>query len=295
MSQLKIDSRVRFVLQLVASIAVLLVLLIVVFLLFESRTAISELGSRMWTDESWAPKDKADAGEFRFLPMVAGTILVALGAILIAGPLGIASAIFNQYYAPAYVSIFYRRIVELLAGIPSVVFGLWGLVVLCPMIAWAVKSLGMQAIPGPSLLAAIIVVALMILPTVMLLSESALRAVPTTHIRGAAALGMGRFATVWHVVLPQSKTGIVTGVVLAIARALGETMAVLMVAGNIHEVPTGLFDRVSTLTATIADELGYALEVQRSTLFFAGLILLGLVAVLFAVEIFLRRVVWRQA
>ena len=125
----------------------------------------------------------------------------------------------------------------------------------------------------------------MILPTVMLLSESALRAVPTSHIRGAAALGMGRFATIWHVVLPQSKTGIVTGVVLAIARAIGETMAVLMVAGNIAKVPTNVFDRVTTLTATIADELGYALEAQRSALFFAGLVLLGLVAVLSLIHI----------
>lgn len=288
------DTVVRLALRLIASIAILLVIMIVAFLIHESSPAVEQLGWRMLTDESWFPAEDATGGTFGLFPIALGTILVSAGAILIAAPVGIASAIFNQYYAPAPIASLYRRIVELLVGIPSVVFGFWGLVVLCPAIAGLVARMGMQNVPGPSLLSAIIVVSLMILPTVMLLSESAMRTVPRAHIDGAAALGMGRFSIICHIVLPQTKSGIVSGVVLAIARAIGETMAVVMVAGNIVKVPSSLFDPVRTLTANIALEMGYAVGVQRSTLFCSGLILLAMVAVLFACEIFLRRVVWRQ-
>ena len=295
MSQSPIDSTVSVVLQLIASIAILLVIMIVAFLMQESKPAINELGWRMLNDESWVPNEGAESGTFGLFPIVVGTLLVSAGAILIAAPVGVGSAIFNQYYAPRPVAYLYRRLVELLVGIPSVVFGFWGLVVLCPVIAGLVDRIGLQNVPGPSLLAAIIIVSLMILPTVMLMSESALRTVPRAHIEGAAALGMGRFGIVCNIVLPQTKSGIVSGIVLAIARALGETMAVVMVAGNIPKVPSSLFDPVLTLTANIALEMGYAAGVHRSTLFCSGLVLLGLVAVLFACEIFLRRVVWRQA
>jgi len=295
MSQFPIDTIVRFVLRLIASIAILLVILIVSFLAYESNTAIVELGWRMLTDETWFPAEDAESGTFGLFPIAVGTVLVSGGAIIIAAPVGVASAIFNQYYAPRPIAFAYRRIVELLVGIPSVVFGFWGLVVLCPVIAGLVDRLGMENVPGPSLLSAIVVVALMILPTVMLFSESAMRRVPRAHIDGAAALGMGRFSIISQIVLPQTKVGIVSGVVLAIARALGETMAVVMVAGNIVKLPTSLFDPVRTLTANIALEMGYAVGVQRSTLFCSGLILLGMVAVLFTCEIVLRRVVWRQA
>ena len=294
MFQSPTDKSVSFVLQLIASIAILLVIMIVAFLMHESQPALNELGWRMLTDESWFPAENASHGTFGLFPIVMGTILVSAGAILIAAPIGVASAIFNQYYAPRPVAYLYRRLVELLVGIPSVVFGFWGLVVLCPVIAGLAHRVGMQNVPGPSLLSAVIVVSLMILPTVMLMSESAMRTVPSSHIKGAAALGMGRFGVICNIVLPQTKSGIVTGIVLAIARAIGETMAVVMVAGNIVKMPSSIFDPVRTLTANIALEMGYAAGTQRSTLFCSGLILLGLVAVLFACEIFLRRVVWRR-
>jgi len=295
MSHSSIDFTVRFVLRLIASIAILLVILIVAFLMYESSEAIDSLGWRMFSDESWFPAEDAEGGTFGLFPIAVGTLLVSAGAILIAAPVGVASAIFNQFYAPRPVAFLYRRIVELLVGIPSVVFGFWGLVVLCPVIAGLVDRLAMDSVPGPSLLSAIIIVALMILPTVILLSESAMRRVPRAHIDGAAALGMGRFSIISHIVLPQTKAGIVSGIVLAIARAVGETMAVVMVAGNIVKVPSSLFDPVRTLTANIALEMGYAVGAQRSTLFCSGLLLLAMVAVLFACEIFLRRVVWRHA
>ncbi|MDA8563075.1 phosphate ABC transporter permease subunit PstC [Mariniblastus sp.] len=294
-SGFNIDAVVGRLLQLTASIAILLVAMIVAFLLYESRTAISQLGFRLWSDDAWFPAETASEGKFGLFPIVVGTLLVSFGAILIAAPVGIASAIFNQFYAPRFIAVVYRRLVELLVGIPSVVFGFWGLVVLCPMLSWLVDCLGRPPIPGPSLLSAVIVVALMILPTVMLMSEAAFRSVPASHLHGAAALGMGRLAAIRHIVLPQAKIGVTTGIVLAMARAIGETMAVVMVAGNIVRIPSSLFDPVRTLTANIALEMGYAAGVQRSALFTSGLLLLGLVAILFIGEIFLRRVVWSRA
>ena len=291
MSRFPIDGPVRFLLQLVASIAVILVGAIVVFLAIESKPAIGQLGWRLFSDEAWFPTE----GQFGLFPMLVGTLLVATGSILIAAPVGVASAIFSQYYAPAQIAFFYRRLVELLVGIPSVVFGFWGLVVLCPFISWVAEDLGgWPQVPGPSLLAAIMIVGLMILPTVMLVSESAIKGVSGEYIKGAAALGLGRLTTIWRIVLPQAKTGIVTGIVLAMARAVGETMAVVMVAGNVVKIPGSLFDPVRTLTANIALEMGYAAGLQRSALFCSGLALLVLVAVLFSGEIFLRRVVWRR-
>jgi len=293
--RLHIDSVVKLCLQAVASIAILLVVLIVAFLVYESRTALTELGWRLWSDDAWFPAEAASEGKFGLVPIAVGTLLVSFGAILIAAPVGIASAIFNRFYAPRYVAMVYRRLVELLVGIPSVVFGFWGLVVLCPALSWLVDFLGRPPIPGPSLLSAVIVVSLMILPTVMLMTETAFKSVPASYLHGAAALGMGRLSAIRHIVLPHAKVGITTGIVLAMARAIGETMAVVMVAGNIVRIPSSIFDPVRTLTANIALEMGYAVGVQRSALFSSGLMLLGLVAILFAAEILLRRGVWRQS
>ena len=294
MSRSAIDKFVRRTLRVLSALSLLIVCLIAGFLLFESRDAVLQLGWRMYSDESWYPKEFADAGTFGMFPIVLGTLLVSLGSILIAAPLGIASAIFSQYYAPVQIAFLYRRLVELLAGIPSVVFGFWGLVVLCPLIGKLSESLpGDVYYPGPSLLASILVVALMIMPTVMLLSENSISRVPRNFVEAAAALGLGRFTIIRKIILPEAKSGIFTGVVLGLARAIGETMAVVMVAGNIVKVPESIFAPVRTLTANIAVEMGYAAGVQRSTLFFSGLLLLLLVAVLFAIEVFLRRIVWR--
>ena len=291
MSRYPSDAITRRVLQVVASLAILLVGLITVFLLIESWPAISGLGTRLFTDKSWFPAESASDGTFGIFPMVAGTLLVTLGAIMIAAPAGVASAIFSQFYAPKSVAFVYRRVVELLVGIPSVVYGFWGLVVLCPLLTNVAQWFG--AGTGICLLAAILIVAMMIMPTVMLVAESAIKSVRKEYISGAAALGMGKASIIRNIVLPESKVGIFTGIVLAIARAIGETMAVLMVAGNLAQVPKSLFDPVLTLTAGIADEMGYAVGMHRSTLFFAGLVLLGLVAAFYSLEIVFRRYVWR--
>jgi len=160
--------------------------------------------------------------------------------------------------------------VELLAGIPSVVFGFWGLVVLVPII-------GRWHPPGPSLLAGILILTLMILPTIMLVAHASIAQVPVTYIHSATALGFSRWSLIWHVILPTSQVGLFTGVLLGSARALGETMAVLMVCGNVVQLPSHLFDPIRTLTANIALEMAYALGTHRAALFVSGLLLMGLV------------------
>jgi phosphate transport system permease protein len=164
----------------------------------------------------------------------------------------------------------------LLAGIPSVVYGLWGLTVLVPLIA-RIES------PGSSLLAAILVLGLMILPTVALTSASALEAVPDSLMRGAAALGMTRKGQILGVAVPAARVGIIGGILLSLARALGETMAVVMVAGNVVQTPHSIFEPVRVLTANIALEMAYATGLHRSGLFASGLLLTALVLVLAAI------------
>ena len=207
--------------------------------------------------------------------MVAGSLAVTAGASLLALPTALASAFFCHFYAPPILATFYRRLVELMVGIPSVVFGFWGLISLAPRIA-ALEP------PGPSLLAGMVVLAMMILPTIMLLSDAAMGDVPHQQLQAAAALGLGRWSTLRHVVLPICRPGLVTGWILGTARAVGETMAVVMVCGNVIQVPGSVFDPVRTLTANIALEMGYALGDHRSALFASGLVLLILVIVLVA-------------
>ena len=246
-----------------------LVLLIIGFLVWKAWPAVTVIGlSRFVADDAWTPT----GGGFSLFAMAAATLAVTLGAVALAGPLGVASALFSRYYAPRGVAAVYRRGVELLAGIPSVVFGFWGLVTLVPLIArWGGGA-------GASLLAAVLVLALMVLPTVALLSESALNAVALDQRRGAAALGLGTWASLWRVVLPAALPGLASAVLLAAMRAVGETMAVLMVAGNVVRLPGDPLAPVRVLTANIALEMGYAHGDHRTALFFSGVVLLALVA-----------------
>ncbi len=264
----RIDQWVVWGLRFLGVASCALVGLILLFLVADSIPALRTLGDRLIHDDSWHPSEHATDGTFGMLPIVIGSLTVTLGSILIAAPLGLASAIFCHFYAPPMLAGFYRRMVELLAGIPSVVFGFWGLAVLAPMISTLLRP------PGHSMLAGILVVALMILPTIALISETALAAVPRSHIAGAAALGMGRWSIIRSIVLPSARAGIFTAMILGIARAVGETMAVVMVCGNIVRVPGSVFDSVRTLTANIALEMGYSVGMHRSALFVSGLLLL---------------------
>jgi phosphate transport system permease protein len=193
------------------------------------------------------------------------------------------SAIFSRFYAPEHLRTAYRRLVELLAGIPSVVYGFWGLVVLVPLI-------GRLQPPGPSLLAGVIILAIMVLPTIALMADAAIENVPEPYLRAAAALGLSRWGTIRGVVLPAARSGLFTGVILETGRAIGETMAILMVCGNVVQTPDSLFDPIRTLTANIALEMAYAVGDHRAALFVTGLVLMAMiVALVIAAELTARR------
>ncbi len=273
------DKLVLFVLRFGAVIAALVMLLILIFLWVESWPALFQIPpTRFLTDASWHPLEAA----YNLTPMLSGTLLASMGALLLAIPLGLASALFIVFYASARFATLYRRLIELLASIPSVVFGFWGLTTLVPLITQVHP-------PGASLLAAILILTLMILPTITLTAFSALQAVPDEFLRSATALGLSRWGMIYGVALPAARIGIVSGIILAAGRAIGETMAVLMVAGNVVQHPAGLFDPIRTLAANIALEMAYAMGDHRAVLFVTGLLLMLLVIVLAVVADWLRK------
>ncbi|NES22089.1 MAG: phosphate ABC transporter permease subunit PstC [Symploca sp. SIO3E6] len=272
MSRSRNDQILIWTLRSFAAIAGMIVVLITVFLIKEALPVLRQVGLlRFFQDDSWHPAEDL----YNFIPMLWGTLLVTAGAVLVAAPLGILSAVFCQYYAPPLIAGLYRRLIELLAGIPSVVYGFWGLVVLVPLI-------GSLEPPGTSLLAGIAILALMILPTITLTADASFAKVPPEYLKGAAALGLSRWGTVRGVVFPAAKSGLFTGLILGTGRAIGETMAVLMVCGNVVQTPKSLFEPMRTLTANIALEMAYATGNHRSALFVSGLLLMAIIVLLVA-------------
>lgn len=270
------DAFLVWVLRFSAVAAGALVVLIFGFLLLESVPALHQVGvGRFFTDASWHPSPDAAAGFYNLTPMLWGTLFVTAGAVVLAAPLGILSAVFSHDVAPPALARFYRGLIELLAGIPSVVYGFWGLVVLVPLIRRIEP-------PGPSLLAGILILAIMVLPTMALGVDAAFSQVPPAYRHGAAALGLSRWTTLRGVIFPSIRSSLLTGLLLQTGRAIGETMAILMVCGNIVQTPQSLFDPFRTLTANIALEMAYALGDHRSALFVSGLLLLVLIAALVA-------------
>lgn len=270
MFRFKNDRFLLWGLRIAALLSGVLLLLIVVFLVGESIPVLRSLELvRFFRDGSWHPADPTSP-TFDLRPAIVGTLLTSVGAVVLAVPVGVLSAVFSRFYAPSFLSIIFRRIVELLAGIPSVVYGLWGLMVLVPVIAEV-------QLPGPSLLAGMLILAVMILPTVLLLVDAAFQNVPEEYFQAAAALGLSRGRTVLGIVFPITWPAMLTATLLSLARALGETMAVLMVCGNVPQIPQSVFDPVRTLTANMALEMGYALGIHRGALFVSGLLLAVLV------------------
>jgi phosphate transport system permease protein len=220
----------------------------------------------------WRPTYNKVYGIF---PMILGTVMTALGAVLLGVPPGIFCALFLGEFLPEKAAALVRGGIELLAGIPSVVYGFFGLMVVVP----AVK--GVFRVPsGNGLLPAIIILGVMILPTVIAVAETAVRAVPRSHREASLALGASRMGTAWKVVLPHARSGIMAGVILGISRAVGETMAVILVAGNSSQIIRGPLDSVRTLTATIALEMGYAQGRHSEMLFSIGVVLFALILIL---------------
>lgn len=250
-----------------AGLAALIILAIGAFVLGGALPALAEPG--VWAfvaDGDWYPEHRA----YGLAPMLAGSVLLTLGAVLLAVPLGLASALFVHFQAGPRVGAAFRRVVELLGGVPSVVWGLWGLTTVVPLVR------ALQP-PGASLLAGSMVLALMIVPTIALFADAAIGAVPASYRQAIAALGLSRWTGVRRVILPAARGGLIAGVIMATGRALGETMAVLMVAGNVVQIPGSVFEPVRALTANIALEMAYATATHRAALFVCGLLLLMLV------------------
>lgn len=231
----------------------------------------------------WRPKD----GVFGIFPMIAGTFLVTVLSLLISVPLGILAATFLAEVAPSAMRRILRPAIELLAGIPSVVYGFVGLMVLVPFIRGLAPP---GHIPGPSLLAGSIVLAIMALPTIITISEDAIRMVPRSYREASFSLGSSHWQTIVHVVLPVARSGILAGVVLGTGRAIGETMAVIMVIGNIPNIPDSVLDPILALTSNIALEMAYAPPgPHRDALFATGIALFMAVSLLVYVANRLRR------
>ena len=248
-------------------IAVAFVLLITVYLIFSGLPAIREIGLVDFLfGKTWDSTNKTDP-QFGILPFILTSIYGTAGAILIGVPIGFMTAVFLAKVAPPRVAAVVRPAVDLLAGIPSLVYGLVGMVVLLP----AIRNLfGLPA--GDSLLAAIIVLAVMILPSIISVSETALKAVPREYEEASLALGATEIETYFRVSVPAAKSGIAASVVLGIGRAIGEAMAILMVAGNVANMPS-LLKSVKFLTTAVASEMSYSSGLQRQALFSIGLVL----------------------
>lgn len=250
-----------------ALVAILLVFLIGLFVIQQGIPALRSIGIlKFLFGTVWRP----GIGEFGILPMIIGSVYVTIGALLLSAPLGIACAIFLAEVAPYHVRNVVRSAVELLVGIPSVVYGLVGMVVIVPLI----REIGGN---GYSVLAAIIVLTVMVLPTVISISEDSLRRVPVGYREGALALGATKWQTIWHVMLPVARSGIVTAVILGMGRAIGETMAMIMVIGNSILMPGSPLAPARTLTGNIAVEIMYASGIHESALFATGIVLFLLI------------------
>ncbi len=274
-----VDRFIKYLLFAAAFLAVCIVALIAVFTLIEALPAFREIGLvELLFGTKWHPADDAAAGEYGIFGMIYASVIVTAGAVILGIPLGVGCAVFMAEIAPEAVHKVVRPAVELLAGIPSVVYGLVGMVWLVPLIRTLLPVAGNQ---GFGFLASAVVLAVMILPTIINIAEDAIRAVPQSYREGALALGSTAWQTIIHVTVPAARSGIVAAVILGVGRALGETMAMVMVLGNSTEFPLPLtanpltlfLARGRTLTANIVMGLNYAAGVHRSALFATGVVL----------------------
>ncbi|EGB92661.1 phosphate ABC transporter permease subunit PstC [Clostridium sp. D5] len=258
-----------------ACASVLAVALICVFLFANGVPAIKEIGFvKFLTGEMWKPNNDI----YGILPMIVGSIYVTAGAIIVGVPIGILTSVFMAMYCPKKIYKPLKAATELLAGIPSVVYGFFGLVVLVPWmrdLGRTLKELGLTKSSGngSSILTASVLLGMMILPTIIGVTESAIRSVPQHYYEGALALGATHERSIFRVIMPAAKSGVIAGIVLGVGRAIGETMAVIMVAGNQARMPAGLLKGVRTLTANIVIEMGYATDLHREALIATGVVL----------------------
>ncbi len=254
-----------------AFISVLSVAVITIFIFMKGTPAIYKIGLK---DFILGMKWRPSADIYGIFPMIIASIYGTFGAIIFGVPIGLFTAVFLAEIAPNWLVKIVRPAVELLAGIPSVVYGFFGLIVIVPLIAeWFGGA-------GNSLLAVSIILGIMILPTIINISETSIRAVPKTFKEGSLAMGASHIQTIFKVILPAARSGILTAIVLGIGRAVGETMAVILVAGNTPLIPTRLTSSMRTMTANIAMEMGYAFGLHQEALFATGVILFIFIMIL---------------
>lgn len=274
-----IDAGIRYVLLLSALVSVFVVFLILLFTLREGLPAFREIGViPMLTGMVWRPQQ----GQLGILSMIVGSILVTIGAVVLGVPLAMGGAIFLAEVAPPAVREIVRPAVELLGGIPSVVYGLFGMVVLVPAVR---RTFSVPGNSGFGLLAASVVLAVMVLPTITNIAEDAIRAVPRSYKEGSLALGATRWQTIARVTLPSARSGIIAAIILGVGRALGETMAMIMVIGNSIRMPQPLganpltlfLSQARTLTGNVAVEIKYATGLHEDALFATGVVLFLLI------------------
>lgn len=250
-----------------ALIAVISLLLIISFVFYKGLTPFFQKGfsfKEFFFGTEWIPSSQ----KFGIAPMILASIYGTLGSLVLGVPVGILSAIFIAEVAPKKISKIISGAVELLAGIPSVLYGVFGLAVIVP---WIMDTFNLPK--GQSLFAIIIVLSIMMLPTIITVSETAIRAVPKSYKEGSLALGASHIETTFKVVVPAAKSGILAAVVLGIGRSIGETMAIILVAGNSPIIPKSIMDSVRPLTTNIALEMGYASGTHQEMLFATGVIL----------------------
>ena len=247
-----------------ACVSILCVAMICVFLFANGIPAIGKIGVlNFLTGEKWKPGNNL----FGILPMILGSIYVTAGAVIIGVPIGILTAVFMSKFCPKRVYKIVKPAIDLLAGIPSVVYGFFGMVVIVPVVSTLFGG------SGKSMLTASILLGIMILPTIIGVSESAINAVPSSYYEGSLALGASHERSVFFATLPAAKSGILAGVILGVGRAIGETMAVIMVAGNQARMPKGILQGVRTMTANIVLEMGYATDLHREALIATAVVL----------------------
>ena len=258
------ESIMKAVFLVAACVSILAVVLICGFLFVNGFPAIAEIGPLKFLGGIiWKPQE----GQFGILPMIIGSIYATAIAILVGVPIGLLCSVFMAKFCPKKLYRILKPAISLLAGIPSIVYGFFGLVVIVPV---------MQSLfggSGKSVLTAGILLGIMILPTIIEISESSIRAVPQSYYEGSLALGATHERSVYCAMLPAAKSGIMAGVILGIGRAIGETMAVVMIAGNQTVIPTSLLSGVRTMTANIVMEMGYATDLHRGALIGTGVVL----------------------
>lgn len=264
------ETIMKYVFLVCACASILAVILICAFLFANGIPAIGKIGVfNFLLGETWKPGNDL----YGILPFILGSIYVTAGAIIIGVPIGLLTAIFMARFCPKSIYRFMKPAVDLLAGIPSVVYGFFGMVVLVPFVRnFFGRTLGFGG-NGSSMFTASVMLGIMILPTIISVGESSIRAVPNTYYEGSLALGATHERSVFCTIVPAAKSGIMAGIILGIGRAIGETMAVIMIAGNQPRMPKGIFEGVRTLTSNIVMEMGYATDLHREALIATAVVL----------------------